>query len=496
MELFLSAVLSDLASRSINFIFNKCSKLPSPAVEDSLRRALLRAQVIVDESMRRHITNQAMLQQLNMLRDTMHQGNYMLDIFRCKPDDEEEEDTKHKIVSHPLLLNSRVNCVRDFLSSRTSAQILKEMQQVLDRLSSMIHDANELVLFLASYPPMYRQPYSMHLLLGNCMFGRQMEAQLAINFLLHTRTHGAEELEVLPIVGPYQVGKRTLVAHVCKDERVRDYFSEIVLWTDDHEFRDEKITIPREGHDKIFQNCAPNKEGRILVIVELAADFNEVVWKRLYSASKRCLPSGSKIIVTSQSDKVVKYGTTRALTLNYMSQEEYWYFFKILTFGSVDPEMHPRLTQMAMEISRMHNCCFIAAHLVSYLLRDNFDIHFWHKVLIFLKEYIQNHVSKFGEGPFDDRNQSKPVHLQRMATPSEVIMVSNPSYRSSQEEVPKIRLDDVIYKNVRPHGKFEALVWRSQIPPYYSYTTTCEIQELKNTGTKRKRNMKSGVTFC
>lgn len=272
-------------------------------------------------------------------------------------------------------------------------------------MSSMIHDANELVMFLASYPPMYRQPYSMHLLLVNSMFGRQMETQFVINFLLHKRTHGVEELEVLPIVGPFRVGKSTLVAHVCKDARVRDHFSEIIFWND-HDFRDENPTTLREGHVKEYQNCAPNKEGRILVIVELDRDFNGVVWQRL------CMPSGSKIIVTSKSDKVVKYETTRALTLNSLSQEEYWYFFKILTFGSVDPEMHPRLTQLAMEISRMHDCNLTAACIVSCLLRGNFDIKFWHKVLIFLKECIQNHVSKFGECPFDHRNQIAPLHIK------------------------------------------------------------------------------------
>jgi hypothetical protein len=49
------------------------------------------------------------------------------------------------------------------------------------------------------------------------------------NFLLCTQPNGAEELKVLPVVGPARVGKSTLVAHVCNDERVRGHFSEIVF---------------------------------------------------------------------------------------------------------------------------------------------------------------------------------------------------------------------------------------------------------------------------
>jgi hypothetical protein len=102
----------------------------------------------------------------------------------------------------------------------------------------VIIDVDELVMFLMSYPRLYRQPYSMHILLGNCMFGRQMEVEFVINFLLHKQPHGSEELEILPIVGPARVGKSTLVTHV-------DHFSEI-FFLHGHEFTDDKQAF-REG---------------------------------------------------------------------------------------------------------------------------------------------------------------------------------------------------------------------------------------------------------
>ncbi|KAF8731413.1 hypothetical protein HU200_016475 [Digitaria exilis] len=48
-------------------------------MEDRLRWVLLRAQVIDEEAMGRNITNPAMLQQLDMLRDAMYQGYFKLD---------------------------------------------------------------------------------------------------------------------------------------------------------------------------------------------------------------------------------------------------------------------------------------------------------------------------------------------------------------------------------------------------------------------------------
>ena len=56
----------------------------------------------------------------------------------------------------------------------------------------------------------------------------------------------------------------------------------------------------------------------------------------------------SKIIVTSRSEKIIKFGTTEALSLKNMSHETFWYFFKTLTFGSTNPEMHKNFVHIAM----------------------------------------------------------------------------------------------------------------------------------------------------
>ena len=167
----------------------------------------------------------------------------------------------------------------------------------------------------------------------------------------------------------------------------------------------------------------------------------------------------------------------------------------MVTFGSMYPEMHPRLARTAMEIAGMMNGCFVGANVVGCLLRDNFDFHFWCKVLAFLRGNIKKHVSKFGLHPLDLINEKKPAHLGRMFIPSEDFVVHHEYQRSSQEDVPKIRMQDVIYGGVKAHGKFEALGWRSRIPPYHSYVTVCEIRGLKTAGTKRKRPMKNRVTL-
>ena len=147
---------------------------------------------------------------------------------------------------------------------------------------------------------------------------------------------------------------------------------------------------------------------------------------------------------------------------------------------------------MAMEIARMMNGCFISANVVGCLLRDNIDFHFWCKVLAFLRGNIKKHVSKFGLHPLDLINEKKPAHLGRMFTPSEDFVYCYDYESSSQEEVPKIRFQDVVYGSVKAVGKFDVLGWVSPIPPFYSYVVTCEVRELKSrAAAKRKRCIES-----
>jgi molybdopterin-guanine dinucleotide biosynthesis protein len=64
------------------------------------------------------------------------------------------------------------------------------------------------------------------------MFGRQMEKEQIIGFLLQPEP--AQDFDVLPIIGPHEVGKRTLVEHACLDDRVRDHhFAKIHHLTSD-----------------------------------------------------------------------------------------------------------------------------------------------------------------------------------------------------------------------------------------------------------------------
>lgn len=61
---------------------------------------------------------------------------------------------------------------------------LRELQQVVRSIEAMIGTSKKFVVFLTNYPLWYRQPYSAHLFMDKCMFGRHREKERIPEFLL------------------------------------------------------------------------------------------------------------------------------------------------------------------------------------------------------------------------------------------------------------------------------------------------------------------------
>ena len=327
MAVFFKAIIGDLA-----FLIGKYLKTTTTTMEEkrlhNLERLLVRVRVVIEEAEARHITNKAMIHQLNLLRKEMYRGYFTMDNLRCQGIEDKDHDA-----SHSFALSKCNPSKRLFFSNLDKSNRDKDLQQVIGNLKNLMEDVNELIIFLKNYPPLYRQPYSMHLSVGMCMFGRQMEMERIMDFLMQKEHPGTESVLVLPIVGPTFVGKSTLVAHVYNDPRVRNYFSRIIVISGD-DIDNENLLSLKDAGVIVHRNNAMGENEKVLAIIEFSGDVDEVAWNNLYSYFCVYLGRGSRMIITSISNKVMKFGTTQALVFNHLPPEAYWYFFKILILGS------------------------------------------------------------------------------------------------------------------------------------------------------------------
>uniref|UniRef100_A0ACD6A8U6 Uncharacterized protein n=1 Tax=Avena sativa TaxID=4498 RepID=A0ACD6A8U6_AVESA len=496
METIFSATMGELASRAISFIVDRYLKQTAAPTEERLRRLrrlqrlLVRLHAVVEEADGRLITNQAMLHQLSILRKEMYRGYYTLDVFSCRAHG--EDGTKDHEVSKSFAPSefNPAKRVRFWSGNNEVPAQAELLEQVLSCVRDTVEDASEFVMFLCRCPRLHRQPYMMYLLLDKCMFGRQMEIEHIMNFLLQSETGPGvtDNRAVLPITGPGKVGKSTLIEHVCNDERVRNHFSQVWRFNGD-DLKDASIETLRCGggikHQHRGVGC-----GRTLIIIELLVDIDEHVWKKLYSAARSSTVSGSKIIIASRSDKVASLGTTEPLRLQFCTQEAYWYFFKVRTFGSTSLEDHPKLAGMAMDMARMMNGCFMCASIFSGLLKANFEHRFWSMALATLRNMMQINLPLYGEHLSDPWRMAEPVYLRRAKeTSCECFMMFGEtcSADTPPEDLDMMSMQDLLFGSVRPRGKFKVHAWTSHLSPHYNYILHCEMLRPHRLVTRNKR---------
>ncbi|XP_052153786.1 putative disease resistance protein RGA3 [Oryza glaberrima] len=507
MEVIVSAIMGEFANRTISFLIQKYSKRVTTTTEeerlDNLQRLLLRVRIIIEDAEERHVTNQAMLHQLNILRKEMYRGYYTLDTFRFRAHDVKKE--KDHEVSYSFVL-SKFNHAKRVCFCSDSDERVKELEKVVVSLETIIGDANEFIKLSSTYPRLSRQPYSMYLLLDKCMFGRQMEMECVINFLLQEEiTYGADHLGVLPIIGPGKVGKSTLVEHACIDERVRSHFSQIVFFSKDGLTDGNIVTLKDCGTTKHQTHDALGGSERRLVVVELDGEIDQGLWERFYSASKSCFAYGSKIIITSRSDKIASFGTTQPLKLQFLTHEAFWYLFRVRAFGSSDPAENPKLASLAMDMASEVSGCFTSVNMFNGPLRSNTTTRFWSFVLATIRGFKQKNLSIYSStNPLDPWAVVAPLYIPRANKNLDPVAILNNYQRncnethsysglitaSSPSAASQIMVQDIMFGTATPPGKFEVLAWRSHIPPYYSCVFDCEIKRPPTCMVSRKKKTK------
>ncbi|TVU35282.1 hypothetical protein EJB05_17166, partial [Eragrostis curvula] len=494
-------MMHNLINAALSMVIQRYSNPKPEEAEHKLQRlerVLLRIDAMVEEAEGRHITSQAMLRQLELLRHGMYGGHYMLDAFRCRDrgGDNEVSDGR-AVVLRPRfraakrLLMSPVNDYEDNLqNTMLDADRVKKLEKVLHGLETLMADMQEFVILLGGYPRICRQPYSTYLILDKVMFGRQMEMETVRNFLLRPDAAGDGNPGVLPIVGTARVGKSTLVEHVCLDDRVRGHFRFIVFFSSNDLGAGSMHALRESGVIK-HQDLSAASQGKSLAVIELTGDMEEETWRRLYSSAACSMGHGSKIIVTSRSENIVALGTTQALRLKPLPQEAFWYFFKTLAFGSASPHDEPKLKSIGMEIAMLLNRQIIRANIVASLLRTNLNARFWHRALQCLRDYTNKHLCTYGEHPSVLLSKRQPVYLWSMVRNQTEVVICNVYQKPSPYHgVPKLRVQEFITERVIDHGNFDMVMWRSSVPPYNAYVVSCvaELTRCSKANKKRPRH--------
>uniref|UniRef100_A0ACD5VR96 Uncharacterized protein n=1 Tax=Avena sativa TaxID=4498 RepID=A0ACD5VR96_AVESA len=394
-EVVLPADLSELLARLFNFALDNFHRLGGTGRGDAHRRRLERLLAsiggTVEEAEGRHITNDHLLSHLKTLTDGMYRARFALEATEIDVGGDHAVNGRRSIaLSSPfncakrLRVASLVFC-RDSHAEKVAASI--------EDLESLTRDCmREFVLLVQGYPRRVRRPVATTLCMDRRVFGRHVETERVVNFLLQPEPAGAPlYLSVLPIIGRIKAGKTTLVRHACDDERVRGHFSLVECFQLDHVVRegghpDQTIWASDGGEYLAGVRRILGKERfasrRSLLVFEDAWPIDPSAWSAFAaSPAATTLAAGSKLLLTSRDTDNASLGTVDPVVLRPLPQEEYWYYFKAFAFGGMDAGDHQRMAAMGKEMARQLGGTFLGARMVGTLLRSEFDVRFWHRLM-------------------------------------------------------------------------------------------------------------------
>nr|CAB3461998.1 unnamed protein product [Digitaria exilis] len=385
-DAIISAIIGDVVSRAISLLVGRFSYKES--TQDKLQRIsqlIIRIHSVIEEAKGRQISNHGTLQWLSELIHSEYQSFYLLDSIRCGDKEAERCDDKvHLQVSNLSLFNpaKRVRVaprctMRGAYSWRDNLSV-DEIDRVLQRLQVMSCDLTEFIMLLQNCQPISR-PIATNIFRDGQMFGRHVDKERIINFLLHEDDQSTEELGVLPIVGGNEIGKTTLVQYACDDARVRNHFPVIMLYNFSCTYDVKKNEgTPSEPLEYVQNNSFSDK--RCLMVFEDVNMQRKQILKELLQSLSR-YKEGSKVIITTNSKRVANIGTVEPIILTALPCPEYWFFFKAHAFAGRDIQDNPRLISAGKEIARKLKGSFFGAKIVGGVLRDNPDPKFWCKIL-------------------------------------------------------------------------------------------------------------------
>ncbi|KAL5720551.1 hypothetical protein ACHQM5_013215 [Ranunculus cassubicifolius] len=234
------------------------------------------------------------------------------------------------------------------------------------------------------------------------VFGRDDDERKVLNILLSTEeSSNADNVSVIPIVGPVGVGKTTLAQLVYHHQETRDFFS-LKMWISiTRDFDVTKIikSVIQEanwGSSSPLPNSEVNclssldllqqmlikiiQEKKFLLVLDDLWNVKRREWDLLFGPLKKGL-KGSKIIVTTGSHKVSSLvGTARPHPLNCLSEEDCWLLLKKEALGERDEGITPELEVIGKKIAKKCMGSPLVARVVGSLLSDKVDECVWKKI--------------------------------------------------------------------------------------------------------------------
>jgi hypothetical protein len=350
-----------------------------------LETAMTSLRVVLDDAEEKQITNRAVRDWLDLLKDAVYKADDFLDEIAYEALRQELEAEDQTFTSQLLsFINSLEKLGLGEIEEKLEV-LLQDLDPLVERMAALgLNNRN------VENPSSHRTPTTC-LVDESGVYGRDDDREAILKLLLTEDANG-ENPGVVPIRGMGGVGKTTLAQLVYKHRRVQEWF-ELKAWVcvseDFSVLRLTKAILEevRSNSDSESLNILQTKlkerlQGqKFLLVLDDVWNEDYAEWVKLLTPLKFGA-QGSQILVTTRNESVASVmQTVPTHHLKELTEDSCWSLFAKHAFRGEDPDAHAELLEIGRAIARKCKGLPLAAVTLGGLLRTQRDVEEWEKIL-------------------------------------------------------------------------------------------------------------------
>jgi len=347
----------------------------------NLRRKLVSINAVVDDAELKQFTDAYVKAWLDEVRDVLFDAEDLL----------EEIDYEFSKSASQLEYQSSASKVCSFES---------KLKEVLDDLESLLNQKDDLGLKNAASvrselgnKVLERKNESSSLVAEDVIYGRDDDKEIILNWLT-SDSNNHNQLSILSIVGMGGMGKTTLAQHVYNDPKIKEARFDEKAWvciSDEFDVlkvskaiigaftksKDDSETIEMV-HGKMKEKLTGKK---FLLVLDDVWNEDRNQWKALQTPL-RCGAKGSKILVTTRSNKVASIIQSGYIhQLKQLHGVHCWQVFAKHAFQDENSKLNSGLKDIGMKIVEKCKGLPLALETLGCLLHTKSSVSEWEGVL-------------------------------------------------------------------------------------------------------------------